>query len=80
MRRFILHYAALCKAAGGVDSFCICVRDARPDADPRVVDGFPAVVQLRALAVRGPRKISGAGNTKIGYAADWSEYFGYQPQ
>ncbi len=39
---------------------------------------FPAVAALRALAadVRG---ILGAG-CKIGYAADWSEYFGYHPQ
>ena len=41
-------------------------------------NSFPAVDALKALAadVRG---ILG-GDTKIGYAADWSEYFGYHPQ
>jgi len=76
-RRFILHYAHLCAAAGGVDAFCIGselrgltqVRDA-PDT-------FPAVRALRALAA-DVRAILGAG-TRIGYAADWSEYFGYHP-
>ena len=72
-RRFILHYAHLCALAGGVDAFCIgsemvaltAVRDAV---------GFPAVAALRALAA-DVRAILGPG-TKIGYAADWSEYFG----
>jgi hypothetical protein len=76
-RRFILHYAALCAAAGGVGSFCIGsemrgltqIRDA--------AGGFPAVAALRALAADVKLLLPGA---KIGYAADWSEYFGYQPQ
>ncbi len=76
LRRFILHYAALCKAAGGVDSFCIA-SEMRGLTQIRGADGFPAVAQLRALASE-VRKILGP-NTKIGYAADWSEYFGYQP-
>ncbi|MBP7002260.1 glycoside hydrolase TIM-barrel-like domain-containing protein [Amaricoccus sp.] len=76
-RRFILHYAHLCVLAGGVDAFCIGsemrgltqIRDA--------ADAYPAVRELCALAadvrtVLGPQ-------TKIGYAADWSEYFGHQP-
>lgn len=73
-RRFILHYAHLCAAAGGVDSFCIGsemrgltqVRGASPV--------YPAVAALRQLAadVRG---ILGP-QVKIGYAADWSEYRG----
>ncbi len=75
-RRFILHYAALCKAAGGVESFCIG-SEMRGLTQIRGLSGFPAVSQLRALAAE-VRKILGAG-TKIGYAADWSEYFGYQP-
>ncbi len=76
MRRFILHYAALCKAAGGVESFCIG-SEMRGLTQIRGLSGFPAVLQLRTLAAE-VRKILGP-DTKIGYAADWSEYFGYQP-
>ncbi|SHG39898.1 baseplate multidomain protein megatron [Cognatishimia maritima] len=77
-RRFILHQAALCQAAGGVDAFCIgsemrgltWVRDDQGD--------FPAVAELIDLlsevrAILGP-------DVKLSYAADWSEYFGYQPE
>ncbi len=76
-RRFVLHYAHLCAQAGGVDAFCIGsemrglthVRDS--------AEGYPAVLALRELADE-VRAILGTG-TKIGYAADWSEYFGHQP-
>ncbi len=76
-RRFILHYAALCAAAGGVSSFCIGsemrgLTQMRDDTG-----GFPAVAALRALAAEVRLLLPDA---KIGYAADWSEYFGYQPQ
>ena len=75
-RRFVLHYAHLCAAAGGVSAFCIgtelvgltCVRGA---------SGFPMVDALRALA-GDVRQILGAG-CKISYAADWTEYHGMQP-
>ncbi|MTI03584.1 glycoside hydrolase/phage tail family protein [Roseibium sp. RKSG952] len=77
LRRFILHNAALCKAAGGVESFCIS-SEMRGLTQIRGASGFPAVVQLRALA-NEVRQLLGP-NTKIGYAADWSEYFGYQPE
>ncbi len=76
LRRFILHYAALCKAAGGVASFCIS-SEMRGSTQIRGASGFPAVAHLRALAAE-VRAILGP-ETKIGYAADWSEYFGYQP-
>lgn len=77
-RRFILHYAHLCVAAGGVEAFLIG-SELRGLTQIRGAGGsFPVVEALRVLAadVRG---ILGAG-TKISYAADWSEYFGYQPQ
>ncbi len=77
LRRFILHYAALCKAAGGVASFCIG-SELRGLTQIRGASGFAAVAQLRSLAAE-VRAILGSG-TKIGYAADWTEYFGYQPQ
>jgi hypothetical protein len=77
-RRFVLHYAKLAVLAGGVDAFIIGsemrgVTTARSDATT-----FPAVAKLQTLAadVRG---MIGAG-AAITYAADWSEYFGHQPQ
>ncbi|KUJ80756.1 host specificity protein [Ruegeria marisrubri] len=77
LRRFILHYAALCAAAGGVSAFCIS-SEMRSLTQIRGASGFPAVAQLRALAAE-VRALLGP-QTRIGYAADWSEYFGYQPQ
>ncbi len=76
-RRFILHQAHLCALAGGVDAFCIGSEMVALTQIRGPGNSFPAVAALRALAadVRG---ILGAG-TRIGYAADWSEYHGYQP-
>ncbi|WP_296431620.1 glycoside hydrolase/phage tail family protein [Yoonia sp.] len=76
-RRFVLHYAKLCAAAGGVDAFCVgtdlkgltCVRGAN--------GAFPAVIALKALAA-DVRAILGA-NCQISYAADNEEYRGYTP-
>ena len=76
LRRFILHYAALCKAAGGVAAFCIG-SEMRGLTQIRGALGFPAVQAFRDLAAE-VRLILGE-ETKLGYAADWSEYFGYQP-
>ncbi|MGI3164455.1 baseplate multidomain protein megatron [Pseudooceanicola sp. 200-1SW] len=77
-RRFILHCAALCAAAGGVDSFCIGSEMVGLTQLRGPANSFPAVAELRALAGE-VRALLGPG-VKIGYAADWSEYFGYQPQ
>jgi hypothetical protein len=74
--RFILHYAALCKAAGGVESFCIG-SELRGLTQIRDNAGFPFVEALRDLAGE-VRTILGP-EVKLGYAADWSEYFGYRP-
>ncbi|MCP5074607.1 MAG: host specificity protein [Rhodobacteraceae bacterium] len=77
-RRFILHYAHLCVAAGGVEGFNI---GSEMRALTQIRDGvgsFPAVAALQQLA-QDVRSIVGPA-TKIGYAADWSEYFGYHPQ
>ncbi|MAZ22289.1 glycoside hydrolase/phage tail family protein [Roseovarius sp.] len=76
-RRFILHHAALCAAAGGVESFCIGSEMRGLTTIRGAGGGFPAVDQLIALAAE-VREILGP-EVKIGYAADWSEYFGYQP-
>lgn len=74
-RRMILHYAHLCALAGGVEAFCIG-SEMRSLTRIRGASGFPAVDQFVRLAA-DVRAILGAG-CKIGYAADWSEYFGYQ--
>ena len=74
-RRFILHYAHLCAAAGGVESFCIG-SEMRGVTQLRGANhSFPGVTRLRNLAA-DVRAILGP-NCKISYAADWSEYFGY---
>lgn len=76
-RRFILHYAHLCAVAGGVEAFCIGSEMRGLTQIRSADDVYPAVQALRTLA-KDVRSILGAG-TKIGYAADWSEYFGHQP-
>ena len=77
-RRFILHYAHLCKAAGGVDAFCIGSEMVALTQIRGAGDSFPAVAALRQLA-QEVRAILGPA-CKISYAADWSEYHGYQPE
>lgn len=76
-RRFVLHYAHLCALAGEVDAFCIGseLRGLTQIRDSEV--GYPAVRALVELA-KDVRAVLGPG-TKIGYAADWSEYFGHHP-
>ncbi len=77
-RRMILHYAHLCKAAGGVDAFLLGseLRGLSQLRDDN--NGFPFVQALVNLA-QDVRSVLGAG-TKITYGADWSEYFGYHSQ
>lgn len=76
--RFILHYAALCKAAGGVEAFCIGTEMRGLTQIRGAGNRFVAVEKLKSLAAE-VRAILGP-HVKISYAADWSEYFGYQPQ
>ena len=76
-RRMVLHYAKLCKAAGGVDAFLIGselrgLTTLRSDANT-----YPFVNRLKALA-EDVRAILGP-SVKISYAADWTEYFGHHP-
>ncbi len=77
-RRFILHYAHLCAAAGGVESFCIGSEMRALTQIRGAGNSFPAVQALQSLAA-DVRAILGP-DVKISYAADWSEYFGYHPQ
>jgi len=75
--RFILHHAALAKAAGGVESFIIG-SEMRGLTQVRSASvSYPAVSALKALTGE-VRALLGAG-TKLSYAADWSEYFGHAP-
>jgi hypothetical protein len=74
-RRFILHNAMLCAAAGGVEAFCIGSEMRGLTQIRGAGDSFPAVTALIALAA-DVRTILGP-TCKLSYAADWSEYFGY---
>lgn len=74
--RFVLYQAATCAAAGGVDAFMIgsemrgigWVRDSATN--------HPFVAHLQTLAAEVSTLLPSA---LIVYAADWSEFFGYQP-
>ncbi len=76
-RRMILHYAHLVQLAGGVETLLIGSEMRGLTRLRRTVDSFPFVEALAELAA-DVRAIAGAG-TKISYAADWSEYSGFQP-
>ena len=76
MRRFTLHYAHLCQLAGGVDAFCIGSEMVGLTRIRGAGDSFPAVEAFRRLAeevkaILGP-------DCAVSYAADWTEYGGYQ--
>lgn len=76
-RRFILHYAALCAAAGGVEAFCIGSEMRSLTQIRGADDSFPAVDEFISLLGEVRALLPGAN---LGYAADWSEYFGYHPR
>ncbi len=75
LRRMILHYAHLCAAAGGVESFCIA-SELRGLTFSRDGASYPAVAALRTLAQDVKAILPSA---KVSYAADWSEYSGHRP-
>jgi hypothetical protein len=77
-RRFILHYARLAAMAGGVDAFLIGSELRGLTSVRQSASSYPATDELCALA-SDVRSILGS-SVKISYAADWSEYFGHQPQ
>jgi len=77
LRRMILHYAHLCKAAGGVDAFLIGSEMPGLTTVRSGASSYPAVSAFKSLAA-DVRSVLGAG-PRIGYAADWSEYFGHHP-
>ena len=71
-RQFILHYAALCQAAGGVDTFVVGSELASLTRVRSASGIYPAAIALAQLCadVKG---VLGAA-TMVSYAADWSEY------
>lgn len=77
-RRFLLHFAHLAKAAGGVDAFLIGSELRGLTTLRNAAGAFPFVLALTELAGE-VRSLLGP-DTKITYGADWSEYFGYQPE
>ncbi|MBJ3764421.1 glycoside hydrolase/phage tail family protein [Maribius pontilimi] len=77
LRRMVLHYAHLCEAAGGVDAFLIGTEMPGLTTIRSGASTYPAVQAYQDL-LADVRSVLGSG-TKIGYAADWSEYFGHQP-
>ncbi|MEM8987901.1 MAG: glycoside hydrolase/phage tail family protein [Pseudomonadota bacterium] len=77
IRRMVLHYAHLCARAGGVDAFLIGTEMVGTTTVRGAADAFPAVDHFKALAADVKSILGGA--TKVSYAADWTEYFGYQP-
>jgi len=76
-RRMILHYAKLCAAAGGIQSFLIGSELVELNRIRGTSNSFPAVAQLVTLAA----DVAGilGGSVKVGYAADWSEYCSFRP-
>jgi len=75
-RRMVLHYALLCEAAGGVDAFLIGSEFRGLTRVRSSTSAYPAVAALKALA--GDLRAILGPDTKIGYAADWSEYANHQ--
>ena len=75
-RRLILHYAWLCKAAGGVDRFLLSSELRGLTTLRSGASTYPFVAALRTLAADVATVLP---DTAISYGADWSEYFGHQP-
>ncbi|UYN99708.1 MAG: glycoside hydrolase/phage tail family protein [Devosia sp.] len=76
-RDMILHYAGLAVTAGGVDTYLIGSEMRGMTTVRGPGHSFPFVDALVSLA-EDVRAIVGS-STKLTYAADWSEYSGYQP-
>jgi len=73
--RFILHMAAIAKAAGGVDTFLIGSELVGLTIVRGAASEFPFVEKLVDLAAQ-VRALLGSA-CKISYAADWTEYGAY---
>ncbi|WP_424361435.1 baseplate multidomain protein megatron [Methylocystis parvus] len=76
-RSFILHYANLCAAAGGVDAFLVGSEFIGLTRVRAASGQYPFVSALATLAT-DVKAILGP-STKISYAADWTEYGAHVP-
>ena len=76
-RQMVMHYAGLAVAAGGVDALIIGSEMVGLSTVRGAGNSFPFVSALVTLAA-DVRAVVGA-ETTLTYAADWSEYSGYQP-
>jgi hypothetical protein len=76
-RRMLLHYAGLAQQAGGIDGMILASELVGLTRVRGEAGRFPFVEQLVSLAGE-VRAVVGTA-TKLTYAADWSEYFGYHP-
>ena len=76
-RRLVLHYARLAAMSAGVEGFLVGSELRGLTTLRSAAGAYPAVEQLRTLAA-DVKAMLGPG-VKVGYAADWSEYFGHQP-
>ncbi|NBN78459.1 hypothetical protein GWI72_09285 [Microvirga tunisiensis] len=76
-RRFVLHHAHLAEAAGGVDAFLIGSEMRGLTLAHAGGGSYPFVTALKniATAVRTVLR----PQTRVSYAADWSEYGAHQP-
>lgn len=72
LRRMVLHYAKLCAATGGVDSFLIGSEFEALTRVRSASGAYPAVSQFVSLATDA-KSILGA-DTKVSYAANWTEF------
>ena len=76
-RRFILHMATLADLAGGVDAFAIGSEMVGMTSVREGASSYPFVDVLIDLAGEA-RTILGP-ETRVSYAADWSEYHSHRP-
>lgn len=76
-RTFILHYAQLCREAGGVDAFLVGSEFVGLTRVRSGAGQYPFVSVLMGLAVEVKAILGDA--TKVSYAADWTEYGAHAP-
>jgi hypothetical protein len=75
--KMVVHYATLCREAGGVDAFLLG-SELRGLTRLRAADGsYPAIGHLIALAEEVRAILP---DTKLSYGADWTEYGSHVPE
>ena len=77
LRRMVLHYANLCRAAGGVESFFLATEMEGLTKVRSSASAYPAVARFVTLAGEVKAILPTA---KISYAANWTEYSGHRPE